>query len=216
MTSVDWTSLHFCIMMWENNISGLYDSRSVLMKWSFLFFIQRLAKLQCHVRWCDEFYGNQISLHPKRPLWTSAERPLVAWIKIVVVWTAVGARAWKTLRVKSETFRCTVTSGLTWWFQGHYTQSSIYSYKLNNNGNMKADLTFTVMDKWKVLKPDRWQHHKPPSTRESVRETVHQRADRPTDRLRIYKNGIPTKWPLHWSSYLDKGWCFAQINQCRS
>lgn len=42
---------------------------------------------------------------------------------------------------------------------------------------MKADLTFAVMDKWKVLKPESWQHHKPPSTRESVRRTVHQRAD---------------------------------------
>lgn len=61
---------------------------------------------------------------------------------------------------------------------------------------MKADLTFAVMDKWKVLKPESWQHHKPPSTRESVRRTVHQRADRLTDR-RIYKNGIPTKLLMH-------------------
>lgn len=52
---------------------------------------------------------------------------------------------------------------------------------------MKADLTFAVMDKWKVLKPESWQHHKPPSIRESVRRTVHQRADRLTDRLRIFQ-----------------------------
>lgn len=111
MTSVDWTSLYFCMMMWENNISGPYDWRNI---WWIDCFTHSSKSLFCFSLGSWKNYNvtprSAVSFMLIKSVCTPDDLPGrlqdCGLNKNHGVWTAVSARAWKTLRVKSKTFRC--------------------------------------------------------------------------------------------------------------